>query len=181
LPLEVLNSISSAGKIRVLLYEGATMNEGKVPSWVNGGFYGTCSAKFMSRSRLRLPLRFRDAFCESAVVTPSLLEDSIWIFSDQRDAEEYVRGVFGDRFGGYDPDNRFQATLYCRLKGQLYLFDIPRDYTFSLKPIPPDAPIGANLVLVGVGDHIEVYPRSTWHEILAADYSGLNAAKEAGV
>lgn len=129
----------------------------------HAGVYGSYWATPDEEGRIALPQKLARFVGDEAVVCLSLMQDSVWAFPDADAFSDYIDEVFNDKFGGQKPKSRERKLLTAALKGGAYFAPVEDDCALRIpEELIEIAPLARDVVVVGVGDHVEVYSAAAW-------------------
>ena len=147
------------------------MEEARKPVDLNGSFRFKIDAK----GRVSLPAKFRKVLSEDLVVTSALTEDHLLVFDGQDGFNDWVDGIFADKFGGFNSTVREHLYWRSALKGNA--FDVQPDSAGRiLLPVELREKMGIerDVVIVGGKGCFEVWSDDRRNEIMESiSYSSL--------
>jgi MraZ protein len=130
--------------------------------------YGQHTYQLDPKGRISLPARFRAAFAEGAFLT--LGHDGCLFAFPKEEWERQRQEIRGPLF---DTDTRAYARMFFGNADPVEL-DAQGRLLVSLR-LRQRVGIGRDAVVVGVGDHLEVWERSTWERYEQANLGAYEA------
>jgi MraZ protein len=113
------------------------------------------------KNRLTLPAKFRSAFADGAVVTQGL-DGCLSVYA----AEDWERLVSG-RLATLDPLSREGRLLHRFFFAAASEAELDKQGRVLIPtPLAQRAGLGREVVVAGVGDHLEIWDRAAWREHL---------------
>jgi MraZ protein len=123
-------------------------------------FLGTFEPNLMDKGRIALPKKIREGLCSDRLILTVGFEECIFGFAEKAWEEitksELARPLFSDKDGRDLRRKMYSDAINVELDAQ-GRFVVPQN---MLK----FAEIKDNLVIIGAGDHFEIWSKSKWEE-----------------
>lgn len=138
--------------------------EGQQPSAQAADLFGEFRFKVDSKGRVAVPAEFRKVLSEDLVVSQELTDKCLYVF--EHDAfNQWVEGLFQDRFGGFKSSDRRQVALRTKLKSRAQRAEVDSSGRVMLNQQAREAVgIEKDVVLVGNTGYFEVWDAKAFDE-----------------
>ncbi len=126
--------------------------------------FGEFRFKVDGKGRVAVPAEFRRVLPEGLVVSREIEDKCLYVF--EPDAfNEWIEGLFEDRFGGYSSSDRRQVRMRSLLKARAQMAEIDSSGRIMLnQPAREAVGISKDVVLVGNTGYFEIWDAKAFDE-----------------
>jgi MraZ protein len=128
--------------------------------------HGEYRFKVDAKGRVALPSKFRKALPGSLVVSRELTDDCLYVFEPEA-FNQWVNGLFNDKFGGYKSSNRQHVKLRTALKSRADDVEMDKAGRIMLTPkIREAVGIDHDVVIVGNEGYFEIWDAAKFDSMM---------------
>lgn len=119
--------------------------------------YGEFRFKVDAKGRVAVPAEFRKVLSDDLVVSREIEDKCLYVFEPES-FNDWIEGLFNDRFGGYSSSDRRQVRMRSLLKSRARGTEVDSSGRIMLNPQAREA-VGINkdVVLVGNTGYFEIW------------------------
>lgn len=124
--------------------------------------FGEFRFKVDSKGRVAVPAEFRKVLSEDLVVSRELTDKCLYVFEPDT-FNQWVEGLFEDKFGGFKSSDRRQVALRTKLKSRAQRAEVDTSGRVMLNQQAREAVgITKDVVVVGNTGYFEVWDAKTF-------------------
>ncbi len=130
--------------------------------------FGEYRFKVDSKGRVAVPAEFRKVLTEDLVVSRELTDKCLYVFEPET-FNQWVEGLFEDKFGGFKSSDRRHVALRTKLKSRAQRAEVDSSGRVMLNQQARDAAgIEKDVVVVGNTGYFEVWDAKAFDEELGS-------------
>ncbi len=126
--------------------------------------YGEFRFKVDTKGRVAVPAEFRKVLSEDLVVSRVIEDKCLYVFEPEA-FNDWIEGLFNDRFGGYSSSDRRQVRMRSLLKSRARGTEVDSSGRIMLNREAREAVgISKDVVLVGNTGYFEIWDADAFDE-----------------